>query len=90
MWRTVNPLFIGSSSVAAVVLWRSGHPVGRVGAVASAVLGTLVFANGYFIDNGTIWQILNPGRMLAALVWAAGASQVNVAKAERCRSAGDG
>ena len=25
VWRTVNPLFIGSSSVAAMALWRSGH-----------------------------------------------------------------
>ena len=77
VWRTVNPLFIGSSSVAAVALWRSGSAEGRVGAVVSAGLGALVFANGYFVDNGVIWQILNPLRMLTALVWAAGASQTN-------------
>ena len=80
VWRTVNPLFIGSSSVAAVALWRSGHAVARAGAVVSAMLGALVFANGYFVDNGVIWQILNPARMLTALAWAAVASQANAAK----------
>ena len=39
VWRTVNPLFIGSSSVAAVALWRAGHAAGRAGAVVSAALG---------------------------------------------------
>ncbi len=90
VWRTVNPLFIGSSSVAAVALWRSRCAAGRVAAVASAALGILVFANGYFIDNGVIWQILNPGRMLAALAWAAGASQANVAPPENGDSSVDG
>ena len=80
VWRTVNPLFIGSSSVAAVALWRSGHAVGRAGAVVSAALGALVFANGYFVDNGVIWQILNPARMLAALAWAALAGQTTAAR----------
>ena len=77
VWRTVNPLFIGSSSVAGVVLWRSGHPAGRGGAVVSVSLGALVFANGYFVDNGVIWQVLNPVRMLTALAWAALATQAN-------------
>jgi hypothetical protein len=79
VWRTVNPLFIGSSSVAAVALWRCGRPAGRVGAVVSAALGALVFANAYFVNNGVIWQILDPARMLTALAWAAGASHANIA-----------
>ena len=79
VWRTVNPLFIGSSSVAAVALWRCGCAAGRVGAVVSAALGVLVFANGYFVNDEVLWQILNPARMLTALAWAAGASQANVA-----------
>ena len=87
VWRTVNPLFIGSSSVAAVALWRIA---GRVAAVVSLALGILVFANGYFIDNGVIWQILNPARMLAALAWAAGASQASVAASESGDSPVDG
>ena len=90
VWRTVNPLFIGSSSVAAVALWRSGHTTGRVGAVVSAALGALVFANAYFVNNGVVWQILDPARMLTALAWAAGASQANVATAASGESSGDG
>ena len=78
VWRTVNPLFIGSSSVAAVALWRSGHPAARFGAVLSAALGALVFANAYFVNNGVVWQILDPVRMLTAVAWAAGAGQANV------------
>ena len=89
VWRTVNPLFIGSSSVAGVALWRCGCAAGRLGAVVSVALGALVFANGYFVDNGVIWQILNPVRMLTALAWAAGASQANVATPESSESSGD-
>ena len=88
VWRTVNPLFIGSSGVAAVALWRSGHAAGRLGAVVSAALGALVFANAYFVDNGVLWQMLNPVRMLTAVAWSAGATHANVALAER-ESAGD-
>ncbi len=90
VWRTVNPLFIGSSSVAAVALWRCGCPAGRVGAVVSAALGALVFANGYFVNNGVVWQILDPVRMLTALAWAAGASQANDATPVSGESPGDG
>ncbi len=82
VWRTVNPLFIGSSSVAAVALWRCGCAAGRVGAVVSAALGALVFTNAYFVNNGVVWQIMDPARMLTALAWAAGASQANVVTAE--------
>ena len=42
-------------------------------------LGALVFANAYFVNNGVIWQILDPARMLTALAWAAGASHANIA-----------
>lgn len=90
VWRTINPLFIGSSIVAAVAFWRSGRTAGRVGAVVSSALGALVFANAYFVDNGVLWQILNPVRMLTALAWAAGACQANVATAESGESSGDG
>ena len=83
VWRTVNPLFIGSSSVAAVALWRRGCPAGRVGAVVSVALGALVFANGYFVNNEVLWQILDPVRMLTALAWAAGASQAHLATPDR-------
>ena len=79
VWRTVNPLFIGCSGVAAAAFWRSRSPWGYVGAVVSAGLGALVFANAYFVDNGVIWQILNPVRMLTAVAWAAFANQADVA-----------
>lgn len=82
VWRTVNPLFIGSSCVAAVALWRSGHTAGQVGAVVSAALGALVFANGYFFNNEVLWQLLDPVRMLTAVAWAAGAGQANAATVE--------
>lgn len=82
VWRTVNPLFIGSCSVAAVVLWRCGCMAGKVGAVISVALGAVVFANAYFVNNGILWQILDPVRMLTELAWAAGASRANVATPE--------
>ncbi len=90
VWRTVNPLFIGSSSVAAVALWRSGQPIGQVGAVVSAALGALVFANAYFFNNGIVWQILDPARMLTALAWAAGAYQANDVTGGGGKSSGGG
>ena len=80
VWRTVNPIFIGSASVAAVALWRSGGAAGRVGAAASVALGGVLFANGYFVNNGVIWQIMDPLRMLTALAWAAGALEAEVAE----------
>ena len=82
VWRTVNPLFIGSASVAVVTLWRCGCAVGRVAALVSAGVGGLVFANAYFVNNGVLWDVLDPVRMLMALAWAAGASQVDVASGE--------
>ena len=82
VWRTVNPLFIGSSSVAAVAFWRHGGQAGRVGAVVSVALGALVFANAYFVNNGILWQILDPVRMLTPLAWSAGAGRVNVTASE--------
>ena len=82
VWRTVNPLFIGSSGVAAVVFLRSRCPWGYVGAVVSAGLGALLFANAYFVDDGVLWQVLNPVRMLTAVAWAAFASQADTAKAD--------
>ena len=89
VWRTVNPLFIGSSSVAVVALWRTGHAAGRVGSVVSASLGALVFANAYFVDNGVIWHILDPVRMLSFLALAAGAAHANIAMPEKGEPSGD-
>ena len=71
-----------------MVLWT--HYGASVGAVVSAALGGLVFANAYFVNNGVVWQILDPLRMLTALAWAAGASQANVATPEGSRLRSDG
>ena len=81
VWRTVNPLFIASCSVAAVALWRCGCPAGKVGAFVSVILGAVVFANAYFVNNGILWQILDPVRMLTELSWAAVANKANTAPA---------
>ena len=75
VWRTLNPLFLGASTVAAAELWRCGTGLARAGAVISAGLGLVVFANAYFLDVGTLWPALNPLRMLAFLAWAANAQQ---------------
>lgn len=71
VWLTVNPLFIAFGSVAAVVLWRCGCAAGRVGSAVPVALGAVVFVNAYFVNNGVVWQIMNPLMMLTALAGAA-------------------
>ena len=80
VWRTVNPLFIASCSVSAVVLWRCGCVAGKVGSAISVVLAAALFANAYFVNNGVVWQIMDPARMLTEIAWAAGAMHANVAE----------
>ncbi len=75
VWRTLNPLFLGVSTVAAVTLWRCGTGLARACAVISAGLGLVVFANAYFLNQGMLWPALNPLRMLAFLAWAAASAQ---------------
>ena len=75
VWRTLNPLFLGASTVAAVTLWHCGTGLARTCAVISAGLGVAVFANAYFLNEGVLWPALNPLRMLAFLAWAAAAAQ---------------
>ena len=90
VWRTINPLFIGSTSVAAVTLWRSGSQAARAGALVPAALGAVVFANAYFVNFGVLWQALDPVRMLTFLALAAVAGQANVAAPDSANSPGDG
>ena len=78
VWRTVNPLFIASCSVSAVALWRCGCAAGKIGAAIPVVLGVVLFANAYFINNGVVWQIMDPVRILTEIVWAAAAPYANV------------
>ena len=89
VWRTVNPIFIGASSVATVVLWRCECAAGRVAAIVSAALGALLFANAYFVDSGVLWQALNPVRMLTAVAWAAVAGHANIAAPQAGASPGE-
>lgn len=69
VWRTVNPLYIGCANVAALSLLRHGGTAARCAALLSAALGLLVFANAYFVNEGVIWQIMNPAMMLTAVAW---------------------
>ena len=80
VWRTVNPLFIASCSVSAVALWRCGCAAGKVSAAIPVALGAVLFANAYFINNGVVWQIMDPVRTLTEIVWAAAARYANVAE----------
>lgn len=80
VWKTINPLFLGSASVAAVAMWRAGSAAGRTGAVISAVIGAAVFANAYFFNNGDFWPALDPARMLGSMAWAAFAAQAYVSE----------
>ena len=80
VWKTINPLFLGSASVATVSMWRAGSAAGRAGAVISAVIGAALLANAYFLNNSDFWPALDPARMLASLAWAAFAAQANVAE----------
>ena len=90
VWRTVNPLFIGSASVAGVALWRHGSTEARVGAVLSVLMGALIFGNSYIFNNGDLWPILNPTRMLTAIAWAAVASEGNTLLHESSETADTG
>ena len=78
VWRTVNPLFIASCSVAAVALWRCGCLAGKIGAAIPVVLGAVLFANAYFVNNAVIWQIMDPVRVLTEIAWAGAAVHSNV------------
>ncbi|MXZ92447.1 MAG: DUF4175 domain-containing protein [Chloroflexi bacterium] len=85
VFRVHNPLFIGCASVAAVVLWRNGSPMARLGAVASAAVGIFLFLSFNLLINevsDVVWQILKPLRMVVDLAWAAGAASTGIAKPE--------
>ena len=60
VWRTINPLFISCSTIAAFTLWRLGSPEARVAALLSAGVGGLLAANFYWADNAIVWDMLYP------------------------------
>ncbi|MCY3913760.1 MAG: hypothetical protein OXG43_11030 [Chloroflexi bacterium] len=76
VWKMINPLFLGCTTVAVVALWSRGGFWDGIGAAVFAALGTVVFINAYFINHGILWEALNPLRALVFLLWAFAALQV--------------
>ncbi len=71
IWRTLNALFVGCASVAAVALWQCGSAAARVVAALSGAAGAALLANAYFLGIGDAWQYINPTMAAASLAWAA-------------------
>ncbi len=70
VWECINALVVGFSLAGALALWQRGTTAYRVGAVLAIAFGAIDLINAYFLQNGTIWQILDPLVILAALYWA--------------------
>ena len=70
VWKAVNPLFLGCTTVAVVVLWSRGGFWDGIGASVFAALGTVLFINAYFVNHDILWEALNPLRVLVLLLWA--------------------
>lgn len=73
IWKTVNPVFLGCTIIAVSVLWKRGGQLDRLGAALLTALGVVLFINAYFVNNGTLWDALNPVRALVFLMWSAAA-----------------
>ena len=73
VWKATNPIFLGCTIVAVTVLWGRGSLLDRMGAAFFSALGIVLFINAYFVNNGTIWDALDPVRILVLLVWSAAA-----------------
>ena len=70
VWKATNPIFLGCTLIAAPALWRRGSLLARAGALFIAAQGIVLFVNAYFVNNGTIWDALDPLRLLTLLAWA--------------------
>lgn len=70
VWKATNPIFLGCTLVTVPILWNRGSLTGRLGALFIAAQGIVLFINAYFVNNGTIWDALDPLRILTLLVWA--------------------
>ena len=77
VWKTLNPLFLGCSTIAVATLWRRGGFWDGIGASIFAALGTVLFINAYFVNHLILWEALNPLRSLVFLLWAFAALQVD-------------
>ena len=70
VWECVKALVVGFSLAGALALWQRGGTAYRVGSVLAIAFGAVDLVNANFLQNGTIWQILDPLMILAALYWA--------------------
>ena len=77
VWKTLNPIFLGCSTIAVATLWRRGGFWDGIGASIFAALGTVLFINAYFVNHDVLWEALNPLRALVFLLWAIAALQVD-------------
>ena len=77
VWKAVNPIFLGCTTVAVTVLWNRGGFWDGIGAAVFAALGTVLFINAYFVNHDILWEALNPLRLLVFLLWAMAALQAD-------------
>ncbi len=73
VWKSTNPIFLGCTLIAVPALWRRGSLLARSGALFVAAQGVVLFINAYFVNNGAIWDALDPLRILTMLAWAVAA-----------------
>ncbi len=73
IWKTVNPVFLGCALISITVLWNRGDLLHRLVAALLAVMGVVLFINAYFVNDGTLWEALNPLRALVFLLWSVAA-----------------
>ena len=73
VWKATNPIFLGCSLIAVPVLWARRDLNARVLAVFVGAQGVVLFINAYFVNNGTVWDALDPLRILTLLVWSGAA-----------------
>ncbi len=77
IWKAVNPIFLGCTTVAVATLWSRGGFWDGIGAAVFAALGTVLFINAYFVNEDILWEALNPLQVLVFLLWAIAALQVD-------------
>ena len=82
VWESIHALVVGFSVAGALTLWQRGGTAYRVGSVLAIAFGAIDLINANFLQNGTIWQILDPLMILAALYWAVDEVRPGAAPAE--------
>ena len=82
VWKATNPIFLGCTLIAVPVLWARGDLNARVLALFVGAQGVVLFINAYFVNNGAIWDALDPLRILTLLVWSGAALANGVPRRE--------